>query len=198
MNVKNKIRVKRLKNWIDRKPDRRKKASKSLTIARLVMLNVLVYGACFLSYSSLPSGMSFENAGVSTDVVQSETSMEVRSQDTGDHISVKGDSIEEKIKEVFPDEPIMVAVLKAESGLKADAKGWNCRYGTSSKACSPEDRHRAWSVDCGLAQLNVSGKECPAELLDVDHSLKVARKMYDQRGLSPWVAWKSGAFKKFL
>lgn len=120
--------------------------------------------------------------------------------------------VEELIKEKFQENSAVVsAVFKAESGHRADAMGWNCRYTrivtgkngeeieeTYSTSCKPEDRYKAWSVDCGVAQINVIGKTCPEELFDPENNLNIARKMYESRGLSPWVAWVSGAFKKHL
>lgn len=107
--------------------------------------------------------------------------------------------VEELIKEKFQDDSEVVsAVFKAESGHRADAMGWNCYYNGVSKACLPQDRDKAWSVDCGVAQINVIGKTCPEELFDPENNLNVAKKMYESRGLSPWVAWVSGAFKKHL
>jgi hypothetical protein len=55
-------------------------------------------------------------------------------------------------------------------------------------ACKPEDRENAWSVDCGLMQINVKGKECPSELLDIKTNILKAYAMYKRRLWSPWVA----------
>lgn len=82
-------------------------------------------------------------------------------------------------------------VAKNESGLRVDAMGYNCRYGEYSQACKAEDRHRAWSVDCGLFQINVIGKTCPTELFDPKVNIEKAVKMYNSRGWKPWVAAKN-------
>jgi hypothetical protein len=111
--------------------------------------------------------------------------------------------IEALIRKKFENKETIVAVFKAESGHDPRSMNWNCRYTnerkeTVSKACKPEDRDKAWSVDCGLAQINTVGKDCPEELFDPEHNLTVAKKMYDARGLNPWMAYLNGSFKKYL
>lgn len=108
-------------------------------------------------------------------------------------------SIEDRIRSVFgKDARTALAVFTVESGLKADSKGWNCRYEGKSMACKKADRHLAWSVDCGVAQINVKGKECPAELLEPQHNIEHAKGMFDRRGWQPWVAYNSGKYKEHL
>ena len=81
---------------------------------------------------------------------------------------------------------------------------WNCYYtredGTRySTICKVEDRKNAWSVDCGVAQINAHGKVCPKELFDVDHNLSVARGKYVRgNGFGAWVAFNLGKHKKYL
>ena len=112
--------------------------------------------------------------------------------------------VEKAIADVFPEEPeTMIAVAKAESGLRTDSTGWNCYYeredGTKySTACNVEDRAKAWSVDCGLMQINTPGKVCPAELFDVEHNLSVAREKYERQGKDAWYAYRSAKYKKYL
>lgn len=107
--------------------------------------------------------------------------------------------IEEKIKSTFPEEPeIALAVAKGESGLHTDAIGYNCRYNGLSQSCKPEDLENAWSVDCGLYQINRLGKTCPTELFNPDTNLKEARAKYEHRGWTPWVAWNNGQYKNHL
>lgn len=120
---------------------------------------------------------------------------------TADQITVASpsNSIEEIIYKYFKDDyEVAKAVFTAESGLQKDAQGWNCHYNGKSAACRPEDRKDAWSVDCGIAQINVAGKTCPQELFNPDENLKVARAKYDARKWQPWCAFQSGAYKKFL
>ena len=120
-------------------------------------------------------------------------------------VSTLADDVETKVKTVFYEYPEMaLAIFKAESGLNPKAKGYNCHYlvngKTVSKACKKEDRHLAWSVDCGLTQINVKGQECPASLLDVETNLKHARAKFEGRKNTflAWSAYKSGVYKKFL
>lgn len=104
------------------------------------------------------------------------------------------------VKEYFPeDTETAISVFKAESGLNPRQQGWNCRYGKESKSCKPQDRSKAWSIDCGLAQINIVGKlECPAYSLDPRWSLAAARKKYDRNGWSPWVAYTQGKNSQHL
>ena len=118
-------------------------------------------------------------------------------------IDVTPETIEEKIAKYFPEEPeIMTAIFKAESGLNPESQGWNCYYIENgeriSRACEYEDRHKAWSVDCGIAQINHIGKTCPENLFDPEENLFEARKKYEKRGKQPWVAWLKDMHLKFL
>lgn len=82
-------------------------------------------------------------------------------------------------------------VAKNESGWRHDAQGWNCIYDGKSQACKAQDRHLAWSVDCGLMQISVKGTVCPKELFDIKVNVSKAVAMYERRGWSPWVAARS-------
>lgn len=96
----------------------------------------------------------------------------------------------------------MLATLIAESGLNPEAKGWNCTYPENgqmiSRACNPEDRPRAWSVDCGVAQLNFSGTECPKESFDPVWSVDMAFKKFQRQGWGAWVANARGLHEKYM
>ena len=98
-----------------------------------------------------------------------------------------------KIRQAFPEEPeIMIAIAMAESGLNNKAVGYNCYYDGESKACEKQDRHKAWSKDFGLYQLNGT------KPMTIDQNIKEARKLYDKRGKQPWNVWNTGAYKKYL
>lgn len=89
-----------------------------------------------------------------------------------------------------------ISVAKNESGWRKDAKGWNCHYLDEngkqySDACKIEDRPKAWSVDCGIMQINVNGQVCPEKLLTIKHNVNKAYAMYKTRKWNPWVAAKS-------
>lgn len=115
-------------------------------------------------------------------------------------------SVEAKILAAWKgtgDEHIAVAVAKSESGLHSNAMGWNCHYYDAqgkrySKACNPEDRPKAWSVDCGVMQINHPGKTCPSHLFDPDENIRIGRDMFNSRGFSPWVAFTNGLYLKYL
>lgn len=109
-----------------------------------------------------------------------------------------------KVKGVFTEAPeVAVAVFRAESGLRPQAQGWNCWYTNAfgqkySSPCKPQDRPNAWSVDCGIAQLNFPGTTCPTEAFNVDWNLEQAKSKFERRGWQPWSAYNNGAYKQFL
>lgn len=118
----------------------------------------------------------------------------------GIHVpSVSGSAIEDKIRKAFPgEEKIALAVAKSESGLDPNAKGYNCKYGERSTSCKPEDRHKAWSVDCGIFQVNIVSQECPEHLMDPESNIAIAKEMQSKRGWNPWVGFWNGQYKNHL
>lgn len=114
-------------------------------------------------------------------------------------VEKKPETVESHVNRIFgKDAKVALAVLKHESGLKLDAINWNCYYYGKSKPCRKEDRHLAWSVDCGIGQTNVRAKACPSELLTLEGNMKKVEKIYKSQGLNAWVSYTSGAYKKFL
>lgn len=114
-------------------------------------------------------------------------------------------SLEKKIKETFgKDGETMVAVAIAESVMyQGNAINYNCEYtradGTKySTSCKREDRHLAWSVDCGLLQINQRGQKCDEEMFDNEKNIARGKEIYDSQGLGAWSAWKNGSFEKYL
>lgn len=114
------------------------------------------------------------------------------------------EEVAKQVRGAFTEEPeVAVAVFRAESGLRANAQGWNCHYYDSagvrySAACKLQDRENAWSVDCGVAQINTPGNSCPEHLFDVETNLAAAYKKYVARGWQPWVAHNLGRHLAFL
>lgn len=119
-------------------------------------------------------------------------------------------SLAKEIINTFPEHPeIALAIMLQESNLNPKATGYNCFYdqdgivhknrvpGSYSTHCKPNDRVYAWSVDCGITQINHIGKFCPDQLLDVAHSLSRAKNKYvsAKNTFRPWVAYTS---KKYL
>jgi hypothetical protein len=103
------------------------------------------------------------------------------------------------IKDIFGDKAqIAKAVIFHESNNKLDAKNYNCIYNGKSTFCKKEDRSKAWSVDCGIAQINVKGQVCPPELLTLQGNMKAVEKVYKEQGFNAWVSYKTGAYKRFL
>ena len=107
-------------------------------------------------------------------------------------------AIETKILEAFNGDKVALAVAKSESGLDPNAKGYNCRYNGISKSCKPEDRDKAWSVDCSIFQINFIGTECPEHLMDVETNIAIAKEMQSKRGWNPWVGYWTGQWKNHL
>lgn len=109
-------------------------------------------------------------------------------------------TFEQEITRIFgSDAEIALAVFKHESSnLKEDAKGYNCIYNGKSTFCKKEDRKKAWSVDCGIAQINIRGQVCPKELLTKEGSIPYIEKIYKTQGLNAWVSFKNGKYKQFL
>ena len=106
---------------------------------------------------------------------------------------------EQYIQEIFGAKAkIATAVLKHESGMKLDAVNYNCRYDGRSTFCKKGDKAKAWSVDCGIAQVNVKGTVCPEHLFTLEGNMKAVEKIYNEQGLNAWVSYKTGAYKKFL
>jgi hypothetical protein len=182
-----------------------KKANRAILYALLFIL--LVTLVINTAQSALtPKILTFENQPMSWDVRKEAESAEAKPEhkdEVKDGVVATG-GIEEKIAQVFPENSRLIsAVFKAESGHNPTSMNWNCRYKNDqgemySKACKPEDRGKAWSVDCGIAQINTLGQTCPEELFDPEHNLTVAKKMYDARGLNPWMAYLNQSYKKFL
>lgn len=118
------------------------------------------------------------------------------------------ESIETKIRKYFPrNGTTMIAIAHAESGMNHNATGYNCYYSQGkatttpvkggSRACKVEDRHLAWSVDCGVLQKNYVGrKTCPK--IPLDQHLKEVAELSKVQGLGAWVAYQTGAHQKYL
>ncbi len=110
----------------------------------------------------------------------------------------------EHIERIFGEKAdIATATFMHESGLELDQKGWNCHYYNSegkrySTSCKTQDRDKAWSVDCGLAQINVKGTTCPSSLLTLEGNMAEVEKRYKTQGLNAWVSYSSGAYKKYM
>ena len=95
------------------------------------------------------------------------------------------ESVEDKIKRIFPEDwELATAIFKAESGLRADAKG---------------DTNTAYP-SIGIAQIRMLPERGLNEndLYDVEYNLQYARHLKDIHGWTPWSAYVSGAYKKFI
>ena len=90
------------------------------------------------------------------------------------------------------------AIAVAESGLIPTAKNWNCKYGKEYMSCKKEDRYLAFSVDCGILQLNFKGLHCPEWTYDMHENIKGGLKIYKEQGLNAWVVYKKGTYKQHL
>lgn len=96
-------------------------------------------------------------------------------------------STQDKIRAAFGvHADTFLKIAMAESGQQAGNKGYNCIYGGKSMACKPEDRAKAWSVDCGLLMINVHGTMCPTELFDIDLNIKAAQGKFQRQSFGAW------------
>lgn len=112
---------------------------------------------------------------------------------------IKPKTLDDYMVDIFGDKAkIAKAVLSHESNLKLDAINYNCIYDGKSTFCKKNDRSKAWSVDCSIAQINIKGQKCPPELMTLEGNMKAVEKIYKEQGLNAWVSYKSGAYKKFL
>lgn len=108
-------------------------------------------------------------------------------------------TLEQHVQQIFGSKAkVALAVLKHESNLKLNSINYNCRYNGRSTFCRKGDEYKAWSVDCGVAQINTKGQICPKELLTLEGNMKALEKIYKEQGLNAFVSYKTGAYKKFL
>lgn len=126
----------------------------------------------------------------------------------------KTPSVEAQIKNKFVEEPVVAtAVARGESGLDPRSQGWNCYYNRItggvltyeqaqkltnkqrySTSCEESDRKVAWSVDCGIFQLNVIGTVCPENYFNPVENIEMAYLKYKARHFQPWVAYNNGQY----
>lgn len=112
---------------------------------------------------------------------------------------------EKMIKDAFgKDGELMVAVAIAESTqYNTNAINYNCEYTRAdgskySTSCKKEDRKNAWSVDCGILQINQRGQTCDEEMFDPEKNIAKGVEIYKSQGLRAWSAYNNGSYKKYL
>ena len=121
--------------------------------------------------------------------------------------NIEDESVETKIRRYFPkSHKTIIAIAKAESHMNPNAVGFNCFYYQGkatttkiiggSKACNVEDRHLAWSRDCGILQINTTAKMCPKET--IDQHLQRGAQLSREQGLNAWVTHWNGDYQKHL
>ena len=108
-------------------------------------------------------------------------------------------TFEQEMNRIFGDKTkIAYAVIMHESNMNYKAINYNCIYNGKSTFCKKGDESKAWSVDCSVAQINVRGQSCPAELMTPEGQIKAIERIYKEQGLNAWMSYKTGAYKKFL
>jgi len=118
---------------------------------------------------------------------------------------VKEETIEEKFQRYFPrSHKTMLAIAKAESGMKMESKGYNCYYyqgmatttpiKNGSKACKVQDRPLAHSVDCFILQDNQPKSTVCPEGVSVDQHLEEMAELSKICGLECWWAYKNKSY----
>lgn len=116
-----------------------------------------------------------------------------------DVVPVEYKTADDYISEIFGDKAkIATAVILHESQNKLDAVNYNCIYGGKSTSCRKGDEPKAWSVDCGIGQINVRAKSCPSDLLTLEGNMEAIEKIYQTQGLNAWVSYKTGRYKKYM
>lgn len=127
----------------------------------------------------------------------------------------------QKVVDIFGKDPKIIAIIIAESGFNSSLIGYNCYYATGkgeynkhlkvkidysnvSKtrragdvgwACKKEHRQYAFSHDIGIMMLNTSNG---AKMGDLDHNLRVAKKLLDTNGYSAWSAYALGMTEQYM
>lgn len=185
----------RYRIWKKRQIDRLLAAIRSRTsklIIGLSIISVIIYSMVLWTRWDSQWDLRFQ----SPVIIQNFIKIEPDTQATHQPLLVKQakakePTVEDKIKAVFGSKAsTFIAISKAESGTQAGQKGYNCYYGDKSKACKPGDENKAWSVDCGLLQVNVYGRICPYEMYDIDYNLQAAKGKYDRQGFNAWTVCK--------
>ena len=93
-------------------------------------------------------------------------------------------SLEDKICDTFPDNcDLMIAIAKAESGLDPN---------------TPPNGNNNGSTDTGIFRINSIHGYSQEYLTDVDNNIAVAREIFDTQGITAWVAYNNGTYKRHL
>ena len=118
---------------------------------------------------------------------------------TTEELEIVQPSFEQEITRIFGSKAeIALAVFEHESNNDIDSINYNCRYDGISTFCKKGDEKKAWSVDCGVAQINVRGQVCPPQLLTEMGSIPYIEKIYKEQGLKAWVSYNNKKYKDFL
>lgn len=140
--------------------------------------------------ASAPAGTISDDQAPKSDLSKEINNQSQEETVTVGRLSTPAD-IEKQIKEEFGSSgETMFAIAKAESRLRVNAQNWNCYYNGISTSCKPQDRQKAWSVDCGIFQINSISKECPNELLAVDKNIEIAKKILKTQGFNAWYTYR--------
>lgn len=146
------------------------------------LYTILICIGCILYYFAF---LWLENAIINVNPVTESIISPVRVE-KAKAAKAKELTIEDKICSVFgPQCTTAIAIAKAESNLN----------------CSAQNINKDKSVDLGLFQINsVHLKKGwkAAELLDCDKSIQYAYEIFESQGFNPWVAYKTGKYKKYL
>ena len=118
---------------------------------------------------------------------------------TTEELEIVQPSFEQEITRIFGSKAeIALAVFEHESNNDIDSINYNCRYDGISTFCKKGDEKKAWSVDCGVDQINVRGQVCPPQLLTEMGSIPYIEKIYKEQGLKAWVSYNNKKYKDFL
>ena len=112
---------------------------------------------------------------------------------------VPAPTFEQEMNRIFGDKTeIAYAIIMHESNMNYRSINYNCIYNGKSTFCKKGDESKAWSVDCGVAQINVKGQVCPDKLFTEKGQIEAIEKIYKSQGLNAWVSYKNKSYLKFL
>ena len=127
-------------------------------------------------------------------------------------VEVKEETMEQKIVKHFPKSHVtMIAIAKAESGMRNTAVNYNCYYnddmtivyetkvkGSHGASCKKGHEKYSFGVDCFVLQAHYEGrKSCPTDVT-LDQHLEEMAKLSKVRSFQPWVSYNRGLHEKYL
>ena len=144
-----------------------------IQLAKVVIVLLGIGLGVLISYALIAQA---ETVVYQAPIIEIEQKVEEKPKEIQIEIRYTKESIVEKIKQAFPDAPIMLEVAKCESRYKIDAH--NTTLNTDG------------TTDGGIFQLNsIHDPELlklGLDKFDPEDNIRFARILYDRSGLQPW------------